>query len=127
MNHKVIEGNLLSKNLYIDIEKELKGQKVDFIVERMLAGKKLLPQDINTLMRTLKFWYKILDEEGVMFVESPKEFKPLLAEWDSMITNKYSEVIDFSSKYNLFRLQKLKGAPEELPALDLENINHTEN
>lgn len=130
VNHNVIEGDMLSDNLYNNLEKKLKGRKVDLIVERMFKGIEFMPAEPYKLSKILGKWYEMLDENGIMFVQSPVVFNNLLDKWGEMLHEKYKDSIEFqyekgihdagveNTGYSSFRLKKLQGASKELPFLD---------
>ena len=129
--HQVLERNMLESSSYRELEKILAGDKVDFIVERLELGLSAIPQELVTVSSILERWYNLLNEGGVMMVQVPGMFNPLLKKWAEMIEKDYKDVLEFkcsprvgyassgdiSPNDSVFRLRKLKGAPEKLPLL----------
>lgn len=131
-NHEVIESDIFSDGLYKLLEERLRGEKVDFIVERMAAGLESVPPGPYLVGKFLNAWYRLLREEGLLFAQVPVEMNPLLRPWTDMIRDRYREVIEVASevgyedgggsKPSVLRLRKLPGAPEELPLLDPRTV-----
>ncbi len=138
LDHKVVEGDILSDSLYDNLEQKLDNQKVDLIIERMFLGLEFMPAEPYKLSNILGKWYKMLNEDGIMFVQPPVIFNNLLDKWAEMLKKEYSDTIEFKYEkgihdagasdegYSSFRLRKLKGAPAELPFLDPRTVAQTE-
>lgn len=134
LHHTVVEGDILSEDLYKNLEDRLAQQKVDLIIERMYLGLEHMPVEPYKLSEALKKWYKLLDEGGILFVQIPVIFNNLLVAWADMIRKSHGQEIEFQyvegshdasledTGYSSFRLRKLKGAPEELPLLDPRTV-----
>jgi hypothetical protein len=138
VNHNVIEGDILSDGLYDSLNEKLKGRKVDLIIERMFKGIEFMPPEPYKLSQILGKWYEMLNENGIMFVQSPVVFNNLLDKWADMLHEKYNDIIEFQYEkgihdagiedtgYSSFRLRKLNGAPKELPFLDSRTVSTIE-
>ncbi|MFA6386189.1 MAG: hypothetical protein WCW04_00230 [Candidatus Paceibacterota bacterium] len=138
LDHNVIEGDILSDNLYDNLEEKLNGRKVDIIIERMFLGIEFMPAEPYKLSSILEKWYVMLNEGGIMFIQSPVVFNNLLDKWAEMLHDKYIDSIEFQYEkgihdaavenegYSSFRLRKLKGAPKDLPFLDSKTVARTE-
>jgi len=122
MNHKVLEGNLLSKNIYNTLEKELNNKKVNFIIERMIGGHDTIPNDFDIISKPLKLWYRILEENGIILMEIPPISYGLIQNWVEMIEEIYKSKLEVKFYNNVIRLKKLKDAPKELPVLKSKHI-----
>lgn len=124
--HEVIAVDMFSTKGHRAINKKLEGAKVDFIVEKMHAGFTGFPEDPKYLLAVLNRWYRLLNEGGVMMVESPtfddeSKLKEVVA-WLGKTAAQQNKKIDLS--YKIFpvtagkriklRIQKLEGAPETL-------------
>lgn len=133
INHSIIEGDILSPETYDLIDKKLGGQKVDLIIERMAKGLKMMPPDPYFLGGILNEWYKQLGEGGLMFVQVPASFYDILIKWAKLMkSDEYKDKFLFKHALGVrdndpftqasFRIQKLPGAPGELPMLDPREI-----
>ena len=131
-HHKVFEGNILAPSIAMSLEKELDGEKFDFITERLVGGFETMPPDPYLLSKIFQDWYRLLNEGGLMLIQTPVAFDGLMEKWVSVIKEKYPDVLDvqqFSSPYrddnlpgSTFRLIKLPGSPETLPFLDPRTV-----
>ncbi|MES2930911.1 MAG: hypothetical protein V4665_03965 [Patescibacteria group bacterium] len=137
LDHTVVEGNILSPDLYKNLEKKLDKKKADLVIERMFRGLEFMPQEPYEIGKVLQKWYSMLNENGMMFVQVPVVFNNLLEKWGLMIQKGYGHVIELrykKGKYDMgrvddpsvFILKKLKGAPEKLPFLDPRTVQETE-
>jgi hypothetical protein len=133
-DHKVISGDILRPETYEVVSAWLEDQKLDLIIERMVAGWRLIPKEPYLLSRVLQTWYSLLREGGIMFIEIPEEFNLLLSPWADMLRTQYNQKLEIQtaigalSKHGrlirrkqintVFRLRKLSGAPSILPFLD---------
>lgn len=130
--HKIITGDLFSSKTKSQLKKELDGEKVDILIERMVGGLSTIPNDENWLYLNLNSWYELLNENGVMFVEIPffsnyPKIREDYAEWINQINKTHSKTIEvqnhtskeeyYKSK-SFLRLKKLSGAPANLPRLE---------
>lgn len=138
--HKVVEGDILTSHTYEELEKILEGDKVDLIMSRLAAGLEYIPIEPYAVSKILQVWYKLLNDGGVMFVQTPVFFNELLKEWATMIKDQYKDVLEFQEdaggesdgsntqgthSSSAFRLRKLPGAPTELPLLDPRKVKNT--
>ena len=134
-NHDVLEGDIFKQETYENLSKRLNGEKVDFIMERMEGGLRMVPSDPYTMGKILENWYELLNEGGIMFVQSPVVFNNLLEKWVDKIKSEFGNVIevkykkgteDFTPACSAFRLRKLPGAPSKLPLLDISTVKETQ-
>lgn len=128
-NHEIVEGDLADKGAIEKIRESLEGEKADLIIERMEAGTQHLPKDLRMLGEVLKEYYSLVAENGIMFLEIPKynvkrkqpKFEiPIkkIRSWITELQQRYGNTfIQISPKddYAIIRIQKVQGAPEELP------------
>lgn len=130
-DHTFQAGDLLKEETYKRVDEWRSGRKVAFIIERLAGGFKSMPQHPIMLANIFKKWYSMLDDGGVMFIEAPTSFGNILEAWGKFLKEKHSDTIDFELAHNshgspVFRLRKLKGAPEELPVLSAKETLETE-
>lgn len=134
INHTFIEGDIFSLDTYKILNDKLEGEKVDFIIERMAKGLEFVPVEPYKVGQILQIWYKLLNENGLMIVQTPVVFDNLLEAWVEKIKTEFSDVIeiefarghnDVSTYCSSFRLRKLPNAPTELPVLDHRTISNT--
>lgn len=127
-HHTVQAGDLEEPKTQEEVRTWLNGEKADLIIERMMGPLFHVPKDPYYMAKYLSEWYKMLSENGVMFIEVPLFMDSLLAPWIGRIAEE--EGIEVSSKmgghaYNSrFRLKKLPGAPAEIPLLTTEQVRH---
>ncbi len=126
--HKVLLGDILKKDTYEELLEITGGEKVDIIFERLLNGFLFVGENL-TLVNTVKKWYKLLNEDGIMFIQVPQKLTYLMPAWQELINSEYGDVLEMQytqKKYSgnnaaitpAFRLFKKIGAPDELPMLD---------
>lgn len=123
--HRVIEGDCLSIRGIRKLEKILgQGVKIDVLFERMLGGIQSYYCSSEFIWSLFNRLYKLLNEGGMMFVQSPnlhnKDDKQIIQEWFNILSNdKFSGLIEtrhtISPATCKVYLRKLKGAPAELP------------
>jgi len=141
-NHEIIIGDILDPHTYDRIRTWLRGDKADVIIERLLAGFKVNPEEHYLVAKTFERWYEMLAEEGVMFVQVPWWAHDVVYKWVSQVQSKYGgsrwrlikPVLEVQYSYmndehkrqssdgdsqraSVMRLRKLKGAPLKLPQL----------
>jgi hypothetical protein len=126
INHEILIGNIFYHKTYELLNKSLGGAKIDLIISRMAGGLEFVPREPYAVSEILQIWYKLLSEEGIMFVQTPVFFNSLLIEWANKITREYKEVLEMQYKLgqhdantycSAFRIRKLPGAPLDLPLL----------
>lgn len=133
IQHTVIEGDLLTPELYEKLLEQLQGEKVDLIIERMMAGLNAVPMEPYMFGKIISAWYAMLREKGIMFAELPHKFEPLVQAWVKVIENEYAGKIEVQANYvnhltavnaigSAVRIVKLPGAPDKLPLLDPKTI-----
>lgn len=129
-HHSVITGNMFSSKTRQDVAKWLEGRKADVIFERMGGGIRLVPREPRFLAEIANNWYQMLAEGGVMFMQIPSVLVPVMEAWKNFVEQKYPDQIQIQQKLHLvdplagvlfneglMRLNKLKGAPANLPLL----------
>jgi len=120
--HKIIIGNIFDTKVYKKIDKILQGKKVDFIVERMYAGLQNVPENLMVVMATLQRWYGLLDDGGIMLVELPSFVAPIMKRWLELLNKDNKVEVAFDEFRLALRINKLPGAPKQLPKLELKEI-----
>jgi|GEM_PF-3028228 len=127
--HTVIEGNMFSPEVYVELTKKLSGDGVDVILERMFGGLETVPREPLIIAETLQRWYGLLNEGGMLFVQVPREFARFARAWDKEVLSKVptiqikrSEQIDRASLAFPIYLRKLRNAPTVLPLLDPKTV-----
>lgn len=129
--HTVIAGNMFSSQTQQKVAKWLSGRKADVIFERMDGGLHLVPRDPRFLAEIANTWYQMLAEGGVMFIQIPRVLVPAIEAWKNFVEQKYPDQIQVQEKFcrvdyqflgvqhseGLMRLNKLTGAPANLPLL----------
>ncbi len=72
-SHFVIEGDVMSPRTFAKpLRKFLKGEKIDFAIERMSGGLNYIVNDPRILYHRLRFWYRMMAPDGQMFFELPR-------------------------------------------------------
>ena len=123
--HNIIIGNLFDTKVYKDIEKIIGNKKVDFIIERMWAGLKNVPNNFLVIMTIFQKWYSMLDKGGLMLIETPAFAGEVIKGWVRMLKNeKYAEQVDveFDEFRMALRIHKLSETPNQLPKLSLKEV-----
>ncbi|MGI0058646.1 MAG: hypothetical protein ACREBJ_02660 [Nitrosotalea sp.] len=87
-----------------------------------------VPQNVYAQFQAFAEMYRLLSREGVAFVQLPYSLLPILPEYLSLLRREQQGKLDVSvaidtNGYLVMRMQKLEGAPEELPALSVETVN----
>lgn len=136
INHEVLVGDIFNSKTYESLNEKLNGAKVDLIISRMLKGLEFVPRDPYTVGKVLQVWYKLLNENGIMLVQTPYKFNNLLSKWAEKIRKQYGDTLEIESMKgdrdnnvhtcSVFRLNKLAGAPDELPLLEPKVVRKTE-
>lgn len=144
-SHFLVKGDILQpedKKLVSEIKHLLGTNKVDLIVSRMMGPLKELNRNPAILNNLVKNWYKMLNENGLLFAqfeyfgehnpnmeqkygsmlrpEDIRESELYAQYWVEEIKKKYPDLIDVQLGRGVLRLHKKEGAPEELP--DMGNI-----
>jgi len=126
-NHSVIEGDILDvrndDKLLAEVLQSLHTNKIDLIICRMVGPIKYIDKHPIIMERTMKNWYEILNENGLMFIqfqfyEAIPGHDPttdLIKKWSVAIKEKYPE-IDVQVINGALRLHKRIGSPEKLPS-----------
>lgn len=128
LNHTVLEGNFRTPRVKEKVDAWREERKVDFIIERMCDGLKLLPRDPFYLAEEFSYWYELLNEEGVMFIQLPMIVEPLLADWEQRVLEETDGTIEMAmsnegyGEWWAMRLNKHAGAPEKLPFLSPREV-----
>jgi hypothetical protein len=134
IHHEVLIGDIFDEETYKSLNKKLAGAKVDFIVSRMAKGLEFVPMEPYTVSKILKIWYDLLNEGGIMLVQTPTTLNNLLKIWAEKIFEEFSGVIeirydlgwkDSDTNCSSFSLHKLPGAPKDLPLLDPKTVRKT--
>ena len=127
LNHRVIEGDILTKETQESVRSWLgEDKKVDVMIERMAGGHDFLPNEPFYMAPKANTWYELLDEGGILFAEVPDAFLDYMTDWEQYLSQNYGSVIDLQvadSECGIdVRLQKLSGAPEQLPLLPAKDV-----
>lgn len=129
-HHAVIAGDMFSDKTQQEVTRWLRGRKADVIFERMNGGLNLVPPELRFLSGIASNWYQILAEGGVMFVQIPGILVPLMVEYKDFVDRNHPSQIQieqilrrappifgYDVSEGLVRLNKLRGAPPDLPLL----------
>ncbi|MEI6498523.1 MAG: hypothetical protein WCO23_01025 [bacterium] len=122
--HRVIEGDMFSQSTMQEVYKWFDNQQIDLIITRLIGGTEYLPTP-NITIPHLKRCYRLLKNGGVILTDLPDEFssdniwKKKFIDWLEMVRVDFEGVIDIevSLCQRSMRLNKLTGAPQELPLL----------
>jgi len=130
-NHSIVVGDMFTRETKAELRKKLGSDKVDILIERLVGGHSSIPLDENWLFINLNNWYGLLNEGGVMFVESPifndsPKTMESYQKWISQIMKENKDNIEIQNELREFqyfkqaylRLRKLPGAPANLPRLE---------
>jgi hypothetical protein len=122
--HQIIEGDFFTTGTRNEVRQYFQGEKVDLIIERMAGGLNYLPKDPRLVFYQFAWWYNILREGGLMFVELPADAEyiwkqdgnTVLKNWLEKL-KEFEDQIEIQSGDLAIRLLKLPGAPEEMPMI----------
>src|SRR3989344_3807417 len=117
----ILQANTKGKALEDGLRKELGLPKTNLIICRMKGPLNHINKDPAILDRLIRNWYKLLKENGILFVQfiftSNLEEDPQLLEtikkWKERVMSEFNIDIEVGKKS--LRLHKKPGAPEELP------------
>ncbi|MBI2514686.1 hypothetical protein HYV91_00635 [Candidatus Wolfebacteria bacterium] len=138
MKHSVLVEDAFSSKGYREVKKWLGESKVNLICEKMHGASYDIPSDPDYLWLNLSRWYRLLDNHGIMLIQSPpikKHDMETLMDWLVLTKHNFQGFLDvdwrsetISPKINRFgriwlRLEKHDGAPKELPKLERNKIN----
>lgn len=135
LNHEIIEADVFFKRTDVDkdglqgyqsvAEWVKKNGGVDIIFERMVGG--IPPLDQEMFLQIIKRWYKLLNEEGTMFIQNPvletRDDLKFMIRLDEYFGNQSNLEFDYAPKgtagnlFSVIRLKKLPGAPDSLDKL----------
>lgn len=126
-NHKVITGNLLDEGCKQRVRKWRGDQQIDVVFERMVAGLACLPMNSTILFEEVNYWFQTLSPNGVMFIQVPNLIHPLLEPWKQKVESETDRKVGITftgngseaASYNLLRINRVPGAPNSLPFLNL--------
>jgi hypothetical protein len=129
-HHIVIPGNIFDPQTYNTVRERLGEDKIDLIFERLLGAEDLIPNEPYAISRIVQEWWKLLDEGGIVFMQTNKEMDSLASKWVNMLEADFSKVIqaqhnpysDIEPWLGAIRLRRLRGAPNELPMLDPRTV-----
>lgn len=124
-NHYVKVGNIMdpqkSNKLLSEVIQTIGTNKTDLIISRMEGALQFIDKDLAILDRIIRNWYKILNKNGLIFVQfalstslSCKHRSYEVKKWATAIKERFPEV-DIQIGEGVLRLHKKEGAPEELP------------
>ncbi|MFA6520275.1 MAG: hypothetical protein WCT44_01555 [Candidatus Paceibacterota bacterium] len=119
-HHTIVAGDIFDVKTFIRLKHTLNTQKVDLIISRIVAPLYDMRMDSAILDHTIRSWYKLLNENGLIFVqfeglnEIPPITEPKVKAWAKALSEKCPEVEVQVGKSSL-RLHKKPGAPGELP------------
>lgn len=134
-NHTVIDENLESSRLPQIIDTWQEGRQIHVLVERMGSGLECLSQDPYKLFSIFSSWYERIAEGGLMFVQIPKLFVPLLPHFmetlQPFLSHGSLEVSLGTTTdreregWYFMRINKNCGAPVLLPTLTPREVRHS--
>ncbi|TSC87171.1 MAG: hypothetical protein G01um10148_276 [Parcubacteria group bacterium Gr01-1014_8] len=133
-HHAVITGNMLWEETEERVDEWLGGEKVDVGFQRLLDGFEFIPIEPYTLGAWIQRRYRQLSDVGLLVLQVPLTMQPFLKPWSEAIQAKCGDRIQFqfvegtndrsTFETGALRIQKMKGAPEELPPLDARTIRN---
>ncbi|MEI6498849.1 MAG: hypothetical protein WCO23_02715 [bacterium] len=131
--HKILEGDFFDIKIQREIGKWFDGEQVDLIFEKMEGGLDYLPYDFRLTMHQFSRMYAMLREGGLMFVQLPpphhrvagEYLGDIINDWVEGIHANYPDVLELVVHQNLLRLNKLPGAPDVLPKINLPRMQDT--
>ena len=129
-HHEVMRGDITKPETYNRLSQRMNGKRADLVLVRLAGGWRSLPQEPYAIGKMFESWYEMLAEGGILFSDIPRELRPLALAWIRVINEqKGLGVAYWEGKrpieiYDAVRLNKLKGAPEKLPSLDLQTIRN---
>src|SRR3989344_3147196 len=129
-HHSILEGDITFPQTYARVHEWLAGEKADFIVERMEGGRLNIPKDPILLGQAFNTWYEMLAENGIILAQTSSWMRPLLTKWKALLDAQCGDTLDVgyvadpqnADVFDAFRLQKLLGAPQTLPMLDMRKV-----
>jgi|GEM_PF-3224283 len=130
-HHTVIAGDMMAVAAKAQLADWLQGQSVHLIIERMMRGLEAAPNDVHFIGESLKDWYQILAEGGLMYLQAPRIVTPLLQEWAAKVARESNGTIqlewgqDGQVPWMSIRVRRLAGAPAEMPMLSAPEIATT--
>lgn len=123
--HTVLEIDMLQTGTYQTLEKLLVDKSVGLIISRTEGAIGWLPDDPIILGNLASRWYKILMENGLLFVQynpsapsrayDQEKRTAMVDEWIRLLKYQYADTLDVEGGTSAFRLHKKRGAPRDLP------------
>lgn len=68
-HHSIIQGDIFDPKMYAELNARLNGRRPDIIFSRLHGGLGYIPQNYEILKSAFRKWYRILNIEGIMFVQ----------------------------------------------------------
>lgn len=115
-NHSVLAADAFKLETDNEIRTRLDGKPIDLLFERMENGLLGFPEDVSFFKDLIARWYSLLNEGGVMFVQSPYVLEPnnisAYKGWLNQIRTKFGiDVLDYSFDANRFYIKIKKQQP----------------
>ena len=145
-NHNIFVGDILNtKDTNFDhyLHDDLKIEKVDLIISRMMGPLDGLAKNPLLLERVIQKWYQLLNQNGIIFLQFeffdkhlptnhhdafldvefnntlvPEDFtetEKIVQEWVQAMQKQFPKEIEFQLDRGTLRIHKKPGAPDELP------------
>lgn len=121
--HTILEGDIFQTETVVKAREWLRGEKADFIVERLRGGWNSVPFNLPLFAKSLARWYELLGDKGIMFLQNPftsskirdpESFK-IYQTWLNMMRTKYQGIIRISSgSFDAFKIEKQENSPNKI-------------
>lgn len=120
--HKLIIGDMFLDETINELKENLKGEKIDLLIERMKGGTEFLGNAACYpvwYFKNLNSWYQMMNESGIMFIEVPELLHvdfPYVSKWFEKMGKTDGIIFRSNLKKSYFRIHKLHNAPQKLPS-----------
>jgi hypothetical protein len=129
-NHSVMEGDVFQRDSVVEAKEWLRGEKADFIVERIKGGWGRNPLNMPLFAKSLSRWYELLGDRGTMILQNPfastvnrerEDFRYFHTQyhiWLRMFKQKYRGNLNIlSGNYDTLKIEKEGNAPSKIEVL----------
>lgn len=128
-NHEVIPGDMFQGDSLQKLEEKVGPKGVHLFMERLaLFGMGHIPTEPVFMGEYLRRIYRLQAEKGIVLAQLPLDemFSVATYAWITKLRSKYPGKFSASMDGLFYRLQRLPGAPDELPLLSVKEFKRVE-
>lgn len=133
LNHEIILGDMFLSQKFLELKNKLKGEKVDFLIERMRAGTEFLSDSSCHpfwYYEQLNNWYQLLSLGGIMLVEipyyAPLDY-PVIRNWIDFLKRNKEVKLNNNRSLSYLKIEKISDNLKSLPFTHSQIKNEIRN